>query len=107
VKHVIPKEVSLGGHSIKVIRKEGLLEHAEAYGIFDGIELTITIDKSLNDTMAWETFWHEIVEAINFFSEADLEHRTIQIFGLLLHQTVNSVLSEQQAKKTNKKAVPK
>jgi hypothetical protein len=101
----LPKAISIGGHTIPIERQKGLLDQADAYGIFDGVELTITIDTSLNDSTAWETLWHEVVEAINFFSEADLEHKSVQVFGLLLHQTINSVFEEDNKKK--KKATPR
>ena len=81
----------------------GLLDNADAYGTFDGISLEISIDSGLSNTMAWETLWHEVVEAINFFSEADLEHKSIQVFGLLLHQTINSIFTEKHSKKVTSK----
>ncbi len=98
----LPTAISIGGHTIPVKRQKGLLEQSDAYGIFDGVALTITVDASLNDSTAWETLWHEVVEAINFFSEADLEHKSVQVFGLLLHQTINSVF--EKTKKKKKKA---
>ncbi len=82
----IPKTIAIGGHEIKVIRKPDLIDHAEAYGLFDKTELAIYLDESLEGSLAWETFWHEVIEAINHFAEADMEHKTIQTFGLLLHQ---------------------
>ena len=85
------------------MRKKGLLDHHEAYGIFDGVDLTISIDESLTNTMAWETLWHEVVEAINFFSEAEMEHKSIQVFGLLLHQTINSIFTEKRSRSSSKK----
>jgi len=103
VKRQLPKAISIGGHTLKVLRKKGLLDDFDAYGIFDGVDLTITIDASLSNTMAWETLWHEVVEAINFFSEAEMEHKSIQVFGLLLHQTINSIFTEKRSKKTDKK----
>jgi len=88
----LPEFISLGGHRIKVVRQKGLISTAEAYGIFDCEQLLISLDGDLEGSLLWETFFHEIVEALNFFAEAELEHQTIQIFGLLLHQVVNSVV---------------
>jgi len=31
-----------------------------------------------------------VIEALNFFSEAGLEHKSIQVMGMLLHQVVDS-----------------
>jgi len=91
MKRQLPKKLQVGGHEIRIERRQGLIEFANAYGLFDPTDLSITIDSSLTNTMAWETLWHEVVEAINFFSEADMEHKSIQVFGLLLHQVVDSI----------------
>jgi hypothetical protein len=91
VRPKLPTEIQLGAHTLKVIKQKGLSVQAEACGIFDPDALTITIDTELPDSLAWETFWHEVVEAINHFSEAAMEHKSIQVFGLLLHQVVNSI----------------
>ena len=99
MKRSLPKSISIGGHQLKVQRKRDLLREHSAYGIFDCVSLTITIDAELSNTLAWETLWHEVVEAINFFSEADIEHKSIQVFGLLLHQAVNSIFTEKRPKK--------
>jgi len=99
MKKSLPKSIAIGGHKLKIQRKKYLLTEQSAYGIFDSVNLTITIDDNLPDTLAWETLWHEVVEAINFFSEADIEHKSIQVFGLLLHQAVNSIFTEKRATK--------
>ena len=86
MKRQLPSSIQVGGHEIQILRRPGLMEFCDAYGLFDPTNLIITIDASLTNTMAWETLWHEVVEAINFFSEANMEHNSIQVFGLLLHQ---------------------
>ena len=91
MKRQLPTTIRVGGHEIKIERRKGLMEFCDAYGLFDATNLTISIDDSLTNTMAWETLWHEVVEAINFFSEADMEHQSIQVFGLLLHQVIDSI----------------
>jgi len=83
----IPDQIEIGGHKIKIIRKPNLIEYSEAYGMWDYNRLEIYLDSSLkNSSLAWETFWHEVIEVLNHFTEADMEHKTIQTFGLLLHQ---------------------
>jgi hypothetical protein len=101
----IPKEIRLGGHAIAVKRKENLVEHAEAYGLFDPDELAIYLDKKLSGTLLWETFFHEVVEAINHFTEMELEHKNIQIMGVFLHQAFESgfSLSAGSARKSDSK----
>tara|TARA_R100000353_G_scaffold175950_1_gene147921 strand:+ start:2005 stop:2358 length:354 start_codon:yes stop_codon:yes gene_type:complete len=86
-KKKLPKSISIGSHNINIIRKE--LD--DCFGYFDPAKLEIAIGSTVDDTLAWETLWHEVVEAINFFSEADMEHKSIQVFGLLLHQVIDSI----------------
>ena len=93
MKRKLPELLELGSHTIEIVRADNLLETQEAYGLFDPINLRIEIDSSLTNTMSWETLWHEVVEAINFFSEAEMEHKSIQVFGLLLHQVANSMFT--------------
>ena len=83
MKRKLPPEITIGGHVITISRTEGLLETEQAYGLFDPINLRIEVDESLSNTMAWETLWHEVVEAINFFSEAGMEHKSIQVLSLI------------------------
>lgn len=105
MKRKLPPEIEIGGHIITIRRTEGLLETESAYGLFDPINLRIEVDSSLTNTMAWETLWHEVVEAINFFSEAGMEHKSIQVFGLLLHQVANSMFTFKRPAKTVAKKV--
>lgn len=103
MKRKLPDRLEIGGHTIEILRVSNLLESQQAYGLFDPINLRIEIDTSLSNTMAWETLWHEIVEAINFFSEAGMEHKSIQVFGLLLHQVANSVFTYKRHAKPEDK----
>lgn len=86
----LPASICIGSHNINIIRKD--LD--DCFGYFDGTKLEIAVDSELDDTLAWETLWHEVVEAINFFSEAEMEHKSIQVFGLLLHQVIDSIYSK-------------
>ena len=101
MKRQLPKAIRVGGHEIQIVRQPGLMDFCNAYGLFDPTNLTISIDASLTNTMAWETLWHEVVEAINFFSEADMEHKSIQVFGLLMHQVIDSIFVRTSKKPTN------
>ena len=108
MKRKLPEQIELGGHVITIRRVDNLLDTHEAYGLFDPTHLKIEIDGSLNNTMAWETLWHEVVEAINFFSEAGIEHKSIQVFGLLLHQVANSMFTfKRSAGATTKRSAAK
>lgn len=82
----IPESIQLGGHTITVEFQSDLVANCEAYGLFDPTNLRIIIDRDVDPSIQSETFWHEVVEAIVFFTEAGLEHSKIQTFGILLHQ---------------------
>jgi hypothetical protein len=96
-KTSIPEQIEVGAHKIPVTFKSNLLGHAEALGLFDKNEMAIYIDKALenNGTLAWETFWHEVIEVLNYVTEADMKHRDIQTIGLLLHQVFDSAFADK------------
>ena len=93
----IPEQIVVGAHKIPVKFKPDLLGHAEAFGLFDKNEMAIYIDAALenNGSLAWETFWHEVLEALNYVTEADMHHRDIQTMGLLLHQVFDSAFANK------------
>ena len=88
---IIPESIDIGGHTITIHFQEGLVSYNQAYGLFDPTNLRIIIDSDLNASVQNETFWHEVVEALNFFTEAEMDHNKIQTFGVLLHQIANSM----------------
>ena len=83
----IPKHIMVGSHKIPIIRKH----MDELYGVFDPERMEITIGISDVESIEHETFWHEVVECLNFFVEADIEHKSIQAMGVLLHQIITSM----------------
>ena len=87
----IPKQLQIGGHTITVVRKSAVVDGDECYGTFDPKTLEITICPDIPESMALETFWHEVVEALNVFAETELDHNHIQVFGLLLGQVASSI----------------
>ena len=96
-KTSIPNQIAVGAHKIPIIFKPDMLTHAAAYGLFDKDKMAIYIDETLeNDgSLAWEAFWHEVMEALNYVTEADMEHRDIQTIGLLLHQVFDSAFADK------------
>ena len=83
----IPKFIMVGSHKIPITRK-----HMEdAYGMFDPEKMEITIGIYDTKSIENETFWHEVVECLNFFVEAGIEHKSIQAMGVLLHQIITSM----------------
>ena len=91
----IPKEIKMGGHKLKVIMrnldKEKIDGAVGVFGYFDSEKLEIHISTTAPESIQWETFIHEIIEATCFFTETQLPHPTIQAFGLLISQAVSNV----------------
>ena len=98
----IPTSINIGGHTIQVLREAAVVDGDECYGTFDPKTLEITVDPDIPDSLALETFWHEVVEALNVFAETDLDHNHIQVFGLLLGQVAGSIFED--GKKPSHKA---
>ena len=88
----IPARIRIGGHTIRVVAVKGLIKEHDAFGTWDDGKLEIQIDAGLNTSLAWETFWHECVEAIVSMTELELAHHKIQTLGLLTHQIFVSVM---------------
>ena len=83
----LPPFVRIGGHRIPVLRKR-LPKH---FGYFEPNSLVITIDDQAPESLAWETLYHEVIEAINFLGEYNLPHQTIQQLGVWMHQAIESM----------------
>ena len=91
----IPEKIKMGGHTISVtlreLDKEKIDGSIGVFGYFDCEKLEIHIDSGSPESLQWETFIHEILEAVCFFTETKLPHPTIQAFGLLISQAVADV----------------
>ena len=92
-----PKYIRIGGHVILVKLVPGLIKEQEAFGTWDDGTLTISIDAGLTPSLAWETFWHEVMEALNTATDSSLDHSVIQTNGLLIHQVFKSIFEKGQA----------
>ena len=90
----IPEKIKMGGHTITVTRRELDKEKVDGavgvFGYFDSAKLEIHIDCNSPQSLQWETYIHEILEAVCFFTETKLPHPTIQSFGLLLAQALDN-----------------
>ena len=99
----IPEEIKIAGHTISIEFQNGMLAYNQAFGVFDPTNLKIIIDADIEDGLKEETFWHEVIEALNFFCEANMDHSKIQTFGLLLHQIAQSLEGDPQNETRTKK----
>lgn len=86
MKFKIPKEVDIGPHTIPV-KIQHLDDNAGEYHFGD---MEIRISDGMKETAQHETYWHEIVEAVNHIYELGLPHRSIQILGAGIAQAIKS-----------------
>ena len=83
------KEVKIGGHRYKVIFKD--LDKNEASnncGYCRTTDNEIYINSSMSQEQQESTLLHEIIEAINFNYQLDLEHNKIQTLEATLYQVL-------------------
>lgn len=92
----VPKTIKIAGHTLTVRRQKHLRSQGEAFALFDPETLEIVIDSSVKGTLLWESIWHEVLEALNFFCEAGLEHKSIQVMGMLLQQIVEGIVEGEE-----------
>jgi hypothetical protein len=93
----IPKTIPIAGHTIEVKFEKNVTEDCEAYGYFNSNRRVIVIDADIDTDMKEETFWHEVIEALNYFTESEMDHHFIQMYGLFLHQIISSMILEKDA----------
>jgi len=91
-----PKYLRLGGHVVTIKRVPNLIKDEEAFGTWDDGALVICVDSALSTSLAWETLWHEVMEAINTSTDSKLDHHVIQTSGLLIHQVFQSLFERGQ-----------
>ena len=88
----IPLSFKLMGHTIHVSWEHKLFDDNghRLYGSFDMDNLEITLDDAMPESLAEETFLHEVIEAVNVLSEIKLPHNYIQIMSGLIYQALTS-----------------
>lgn len=91
----LPDAVTVGGHKIKVVLDRTLYDRGDAYGQWLPQKETILIDPSYGHDLAWETICHEVLEAINDYTEMNMPHDQIQTLGLLIHQAFADIMRDQ------------
>lgn len=74
------------GHAIVVMELDGHQLRDGSLGSFCGNTLEIKIERSIPKSQQEETFFHEVLEACNYFLELGMEHQKIQALGAVLHQ---------------------
>ena len=88
-KFTVPAVVQVGGHNIGIFidaQTDIKLISEQAVGLYLPVQKAIAIRTDLTEGSRGETYFHELMEAINDIYELGLKHRTIQTIGAALHQ---------------------
>lgn len=85
-KFVIPKKINILGHRIKVIICPKDDDGLESCGTFDPKTDTMFIWDGLSHQAQITVFFHEILEAVNWYTDLELTHIQIGSLGGILYQ---------------------
>lgn len=86
---MLPQTVKVLGHTYSVVtRDQYIAESSGGTGQVNNYVNRIWIDSSLAPSTQNEVLIHEIIEAINYRCELNMEHRTICVLGEVLHQVL-------------------
>ena len=90
---MIPKSVKIFGHEYNVvIDPDYIQESGGSMGRCNNYTNTITISGGLPISSMNEVLIHEIIEAIDYRLELNLDHHTICVLGESLNQVINNTL---------------
>ncbi len=85
----IPKSVKIGGQNYKIIIKDlNKSECQDNCGYCRTTDNEIYINSSMSQEQQETTLLHEILEALNFNYQLDLEHNKIQTLEATLYQVL-------------------
>lgn len=84
----IPKILTIGPFEIKVLKKKDLILERNSFGEYHPKLQEIWIDEGNNDQQEYETFIHEVVEAVNGIFNLQLEHDKIQVLSIGIAQAL-------------------
>jgi len=80
--------MKIAGYNYKIIYSDDLLATSGLMGEFDKTKGEITIDTHLTDEQKKSTLLHEIIEAINYHFDLNLEHNKIMTLETALYQVL-------------------
>ena len=78
--------IKIGGLNYRVSQVENLARDNGALGRCCGNSRTIEIDSNLDEQVKEKTLIHEIIEAINFENQLNLEHWKISVLESSIYQ---------------------
>ena len=88
-----PKSIPVGGRRYEVMVCPKLLAEDDRHGVAEHILRHIRIASELSASCKEETFWHEVVEAINsvYLENNKIEHQQVSGIGQGVWQILQSL----------------
>jgi len=84
----IPKTIKIGGHNFEVIIDNRNRGGSNDIGSCCHTEGKIYLEENVNQSTKESTLFHEIIEAINYIYELDLDHNKITVLEATLYQVL-------------------
>ncbi len=81
----IPSTFNLGGHTYTVRRMDKTLDRGAKGECFND-QLTVFVRDDTPQSDQQETFWHEVMEAINHRHDLQLSHGVLTTIAVGIHQ---------------------
>lgn len=87
----IPNSVTIGNLTIKIVYVDNLLPDRDSWGEFSSKAQEIRISSGISEERVFETFFHELIEAINSIYDKKMDHDCIQTIAVALAQTMEKI----------------
>lgn len=77
-------KINILGHEYQLVPDEGMYFNTGNYGLHSYSKLKIEYDPDMKPSVWKEAILHELVEAINYWSDIKLDHHQITVLSALL-----------------------
>lgn len=104
---IIPDKLKVGGHFYEVLKHfdRAKIDGDNNLGTHSGTFLKIWLETNMSLSMQEDVFFHELVEAINFQYNIELNHHQVSLVSSAFYQvlTDNQMLKEGGKDNANKR----
>ena len=87
-----PKSIRLLGVSIPLIvsnsKSEDLEDEEEVFGVWDGNEMSITLNPECGEVQERTTIMHELIHAVDDFLYLEMTHQEVYVLSQVLYQVL-------------------
>ena len=94
--------INILGHEYQLVPDEGMYFNTGNYGLHSYSKLKIEYDPDMKPSVWKEAILHELIEAVNYWSDLKLEHHQITVLSAVLYGIImnNPELTEKLFKET-------